>query len=125
MLRSGHFAADAGEGSDMRESIQFLLGEDRRKLAGIAPMATVPDWLRGDARRPGTREACNGGDCGACTAAAARPEGDGLSYRPVSACIQLARRHKPLGADLPGVKISPRPSSSSSIPSAGSRSLAA
>ncbi len=72
-----------------RASIRFLLGEELRELRDIDPSLTVLDWLRGEARRIGTKEGCNEGDCGACTVVVARPQGEALSYKAVNSCIQF------------------------------------
>ena len=66
------------------------------EVSDAAPMRTVLDWLREDARCTGTKEGCNEGDCGACTvvigeaAAAGDPAAvRGLSLKTVNACIQF------------------------------------
>jgi xanthine dehydrogenase small subunit len=50
---------------------------------------TVLDWLREDQRCTGTKEGCAEGDCGACTVVVAEPGSDGLTLKPVNACIQF------------------------------------
>ena len=49
-------------------------------------------WLREDARRVGTKEGCNEGDCGACMVIVAERDAaspDGVALRPVNACLQF------------------------------------
>ncbi|MFZ5961078.1 xanthine dehydrogenase small subunit [Pseudomonas knackmussii] len=72
--------------------IQFLLDEELRQVDGLAPETSLLDYLRTQLGRTGTKEGCASGDCGACTVVLAEPEGEGLRYRAVNACIT------PLGA---------------------------
>ena len=81
--------ASRGEGCQVRDSIEFLLGHQRRSLRGVDPTLTVLDWLRTAEHRKGTKESCAEGDCGACTVVIARPAGGRLDYRAVNACIQF------------------------------------
>ncbi|WP_243855328.1 2Fe-2S iron-sulfur cluster-binding protein, partial [Aquabacterium sp. A08] len=48
------------------------------------------DLLREDLHLSATKEGCGEGDCGACTVVLADTDGDGLRYRAVNSCIQLA-----------------------------------
>ncbi len=82
-------ASDPAPHKAPRTAVRFLLGEEPVELAGFAPALTVLDWLRGEARRTGTKEGCNEGDCGACTVVVARPDGGTLSYLAVNSCIQF------------------------------------
>ena len=71
----------------MRDSITFLLGDTPRTLRGFDPAMTVLRYLREVERRCGTKEGCAEGDCGACTVVLGKPDGDGMAYQPVNACI--------------------------------------
>ncbi len=69
------------------------------EVAGAHPTRSVLDWLREDARRVGTKEGCNEGDCGACTVVVGRLPADdggdagavvrGLVLEPFNACLRF------------------------------------
>ncbi|MGL4239935.1 MAG: 2Fe-2S iron-sulfur cluster-binding protein, partial [Beijerinckiaceae bacterium] len=72
----------------IRDHIRFIFRGKPVALSGFAPTRSVLDWLREDRRAIGTKEGCNEGDCGACTAVVARWEGArGFVYRPINTCI--------------------------------------
>jgi xanthine dehydrogenase small subunit len=73
----------------MSDSIRFVLDGEIREVRSVPPTRTVLQYLREDLGRVGTKEGCAEGDCGACTVVVADPEGDGLRYRAVNACIQF------------------------------------
>jgi len=74
----------------MRSTVRFLLGDDLIEIKNANPTETVLDWLRLTAGRPGTKEGCAEGDCGACTVVVAREDGNGgLNYRAINSCIQF------------------------------------
>ncbi|MCS4265453.1 xanthine dehydrogenase small subunit [Serratia sp. BIGb0163] len=67
--------------------IQFLLNQTLKNESAIDPNTTVLNYLRRDLGRCGTKEGCASGDCGACTVVLAEPDGEGLRYRSVNACL--------------------------------------
>nr|WP_276583768.1 xanthine dehydrogenase small subunit [Pseudomonas sp. RIT-PI-AD] len=53
----------------------------------LDPNLTVLNYLRGPLGRPGTKEGCASGDCGACTVVVGEIEGERLRYRSLNACL--------------------------------------
>src|SRR3954468_2698788 len=74
----------------MSDPIRFVHRGRLVEVSGVTPTRTVLQWLREDARCPGTKEGCAEGDCGACTVIVGEPRGDGtLQLETVNACIRF------------------------------------
>ncbi len=71
-----------------RDTVRFRLDGVVHELRNPDPAMTVLRWLRTRAWRPGTKEGCGEGDCGACTVVVASPRSEGgHDYRALNACI--------------------------------------
>jgi xanthine dehydrogenase large subunit len=70
--------------------VRFVMSGRVVEVSDFDPQLTVLDWLREHAGRPGTKEGCAEGDCGACTVVLGELDAAaGIRYRAVNACIQL------------------------------------
>lgn len=72
--------------------IQFLLNQTLRTEHALDPNVTVLEYLREHAHKPGTKEGCASGDCGACTVVVGELHADQegaeqLRYRSINACL--------------------------------------
>ncbi len=70
-------------------AVRFVLDGEVINAAGFSPATTVLQYLREIAYRPGTKEGCAEGDCGACTVVLGELVDGRIRLRSVNACIQL------------------------------------
>jgi len=73
----------------MRDHLLFYVNGKRFSVQGETAFSSLTDFLRGELQLTGTKVVCAEGDCGACTVLLGRPDGQGLRYEPVDACIQF------------------------------------
>ena len=71
--------------------IQFLLNQELRSEHALDPNLTVLNYLREHVGKPGTKEGCASGDCGACTVVVGElhsdEQGERIRYRSLNACL--------------------------------------
>ena len=72
--------------------IQFLLNQTLRTEHALDPNLTVLNYLREHLHKPGTKEGCASGDCGACTVVIGEIHTDQqgqetLRYRSLNSCL--------------------------------------
>ena len=72
--------------------IQFLVNRELRSEHALDPNMTVLQYLREHLGKPGTKEGCASGDCGACTVVVGEltqdDQGrDTLRYRSLNSCL--------------------------------------
>lgn len=74
---------------DIQTVVQFVLDGVVTQVSNFNPTLSVLQYLREQAHRPGTKEGCAEGDCGACTVVVGELVNDRIQLRSVNACIQL------------------------------------
>ena len=79
----------ASSGETHHGRIQFLLGGTVVAVDATDPTRTVLAYLREELGRPGTKEGCAEGDCGACTVVIGELCEGQVKLKPVNSCIQF------------------------------------
>lgn len=69
--------------------IQFLLNNQLVSEDALDPNLTVLNYLRTRQQRPGTKEGCASGDCGACSVTLGKAVGGTMQYETVNSCLTL------------------------------------
>jgi len=73
----------------MRDFLIIYVNGRRHEVRGRRAFQSLSDFLRYDLGLIGTKVVCAEGDCGSCTVFVGRREGDKLTYRTVTSCIQF------------------------------------
>ena len=71
------------------DQIRFILSGKVVAVAAVEPTRTVLNYLRETLGRPGTKEGCAEGDCGACTVVVGELCDGQLRMKAVNSCIQF------------------------------------
>ena len=71
------------------DTIRFLLGGKVVEVGAGEPTRTVLAYVREELGRPGTKEGCAEGDCGACTVVIGELCGEQVKLKAVNSCIQF------------------------------------
>ncbi|TPV22266.1 xanthine dehydrogenase small subunit [Pantoea anthophila] len=69
--------------------IQFLLNNQLVSETALDPNLTILNYLRTRQQRPGTKEGCASGDCGACSVTLGKAVDGRMQYETVNSCLTL------------------------------------
>lgn len=72
------------------DAVRLHVNGEALEVRGVSPTTTLLEYLRRHLRRPGTKEGCAEGDCGACTVVVLDPDAPkGPRFRAVNSCLLL------------------------------------
>ncbi|HEX8521017.1 MAG TPA: FAD binding domain-containing protein [Tepidisphaeraceae bacterium] len=73
----------------MRDYLIIYVNGKSYEIGGARAFQTLSNFLRYDIALTGTKVVCAEGDCGSCTVLIGQPDGESITYRPVTSCIQF------------------------------------